>query len=96
LLAGLSGGLLVGLLDGGLAFLQHYILRFLLWRTKSVPWCYAQFLDYTAERILLCKVGGGYIFIHRLLLDYFAALETPSLEEASVGATLFQKLDEKA
>jgi hypothetical protein len=23
---------------------------------------------------LLRKVGGGYIFIHRMLLDYFAAL----------------------
>jgi hypothetical protein len=32
------------------------------------------FLDYTADRIFLRKVGGGYIFIHRMLLDYFASL----------------------
>jgi hypothetical protein len=32
------------------------------------------FLDYATECILLRKVGGGYIFIHRLLQDYFAAL----------------------
>jgi hypothetical protein len=30
-------------------------------------------LDYAAERILLRKVGGGYVFLHRMLLDYFAA-----------------------
>ena len=27
------------------------------------------------ERILLRKVGGGYIFVHRMLLEYFAELE---------------------
>ena len=43
--------------------------------TDSVPWHYAQFLDYAAEHILLRKVGGGYIFVHRLLLEYFASLD---------------------
>jgi hypothetical protein len=76
LLAGLSAGLLVGLLNGGLASFRHYVLRFLLWRTGAVPWHYVPFLDYAAERILLRKVGGGYLFLHRLLLDYFADLET--------------------
>jgi hypothetical protein len=33
-----------------------------------MPWNYPRFLDYAAERILLRKVEGGYIFIHRLLL----------------------------
>lgn len=33
-----------------------------------------RFLDYATERIFLRKVGGGYIFIHRLLQDYFAEL----------------------
>jgi hypothetical protein len=37
---------------------------------------YPPFLDYAAERILLRKAGGGYIFVHRLLLEYFASLET--------------------
>jgi hypothetical protein len=75
LFTGLFAGLVVCLLNGGLTCLRHYVLRFLLWRTGLVPWRYVQFLDYTAERILLRKVGGGYIFIHRLLLDYFAGLE---------------------
>jgi len=75
-IVGVSAGLLTGLQRGGLACLRHYVLRLLLWRTGSVPWLYAQFLDYAAEHILLRKVGGGYIFLHRLLLDYFAARET--------------------
>jgi hypothetical protein len=37
-----------------------------------------RFLDYAAERILLRKVGGGYIFVHRLLLEYFALLDAGS------------------
>jgi len=34
------------------------------------------FLDYAAERIFLRKVGGGYVFVHRMLMDYFVTLET--------------------
>lgn len=74
-------GLAAGLYCGGAAYVQHFVLRFLLWRTRSVPFNYPRFLDYAASRILLRKVGGGYIFIHRLLLEYFASLEenrTPS------------------
>jgi len=39
-----------------------------------IPWNLGRFLDYAAERIFLQKVGGGYIFVHRLLQDYFASL----------------------
>ncbi|HZT98124.1 MAG TPA: hypothetical protein VFA10_00605, partial [Ktedonobacteraceae bacterium] len=74
---GLSAGLLFGLLMGGWACLRHYVLRFLLWRAGAMPWNYSRFLDYAAEHILLRKVGGGYIFVHRLLLEYFASLDTP-------------------
>jgi hypothetical protein len=38
------------------------------------PWKYVAFLDYATERIFLRKVGGGYIYIHRLLQDCFAEL----------------------
>ncbi|GCE16763.1 hypothetical protein [Dictyobacter kobayashii] len=33
------------------------------------------FLDEAVERLILRKVSNRYIFIHRLLLDYFAELE---------------------
>lgn len=73
---GLVVGLVSGLQSGGIACLQHLLLRLLLWRTRSIPWNYPRFLDYAAERILLRKVGGGYIFVHRLLLEYFAPPDT--------------------
>jgi NACHT domain len=79
LVLGLTCGLILGLLGGlntGRAYLQHYALRFLLWRNGTMPWHYVRFLDYAAERILLRRVGGNYIFLHRLLLDYFADMET--------------------
>ena len=68
-------GLLFGLLFGGLACTQHIVLRIMLWRNGSAPLNYARFLDCAAERIFLRKVGGGYIFVHRLLMEYFASLE---------------------
>ncbi|MFL5699653.1 MAG: protein kinase domain-containing protein [Ktedonobacteraceae bacterium] len=67
-------GLVNGLRSGGVACIQHVALRWLLRETGKLPWNYARFLDYAAERVLLRKVGGGYIFIHRLLLEYFASL----------------------
>lgn len=57
---------------GGLACLQHAVLRWLLWRSDATPLRYAAFLDACAERILLRRVGGGWIFIHRLLLEHLA------------------------
>jgi predicted NACHT family NTPase len=43
------------------------------WAQKQQP--LAEWLvDYATERILLRKVGNGYIFAHRLLLDHFASL----------------------
>lgn len=64
--------LLFFLQQGGIAYAGHYILRWYLWRRGDLPWKYTKFLDYATERILLRRVGGGYIFIHRLLLEYFA------------------------
>jgi serine/threonine protein kinase/DNA polymerase III delta prime subunit len=78
---GLSVGLLAGLFHGGLACLRHYTLRVLLWRSGVLPWDYSHFLEAVTERILLRKVGGGYIFVHRLLLDYLSTLGTNELVE---------------
>lgn len=78
---GLPGALVIGLLIGGWAYLKHAILRRQLRRVGSIPSYYPHFLDYAVERILLRKVGGGYLFIHRLLLDYFASLEEKKKEE---------------
>jgi hypothetical protein len=80
LIGALGVGLGVGLnKGGGFAYLQHYLLRILLWRNDYAPLNYIRFLDYAAERVFLRKVGGGYIFTHRLLMEYFATLE-PSMQ----------------
>jgi len=81
---GLIVGIVIGLTNGGIACVQHLLLRVRLWYEKVIPWNYPRFLDHAADRILLRKVGGGYIFIHRLLLEYFASLDTT---QASAGST---------
>ncbi len=74
LLAGLIGGSTAGLIwGGGLPFIQHFALRFVLYRNGYLPWNLVRFLDYAAERIFLRKVGGGYIFVHRTLMEHFAS-----------------------
>ncbi len=68
-------GLFFGLISGGIACIQHFILRLILYFNNYIPWNYARFLDYAADRIFLQKVGGGYIFIHRMLMEHFAQME---------------------
>ncbi len=79
LIFGLIFGLvfgLVGVLIFGLdAFVKHFVLRFFLSWRGDLPWDLVPFLDEAAERLLLRKVGGSYIFVHRMLLDYFVELE---------------------
>lgn len=71
---GLAAGAMAFLWYGGFDIIQHYILRFILWYRGHTPRNYAHFLDYAANRIFLQKVGGGYQFIHRLLMEHFAAM----------------------
>jgi DNA polymerase III delta prime subunit len=70
---------------GGKASLQHFVLRRLLVRNRIAPWRYVEFLDEAADRLLLRKVGGGYVFVHRLLLDYFADLQQGDPAERTPG-----------
>ena len=84
---GLIIGLVGGLLYGGLACIQHAVLRFILSGKRYIPWKLVPFLDYCADRILLRKVGGGYIFIHRMLMEYFAELDTAAAQEVASTQT---------
>jgi MFS family permease len=67
-------GFFGGFMYGGYTVIQHIALRFTLNLNNYLPWDLTRFLDYATERIFLRKVGGGYIFVHRLLQDYFASL----------------------
>ena len=73
---GLSNGLFWGYAFGGSAVINHYILRLLLYNAGNIPWKLVPFLDYCCDLIFLRRVGGGYIFIHRLLMEHFAEMYT--------------------
>jgi DNA polymerase III delta prime subunit len=77
ILLGVTLGLVVALRTGGGAYLQHRALLTVLYLKDFAPWRYAEFLDNAAERLFLRKVGRGYIFVHRLLLEHFATSEQP-------------------
>lgn len=57
---------------GGVPCIEHYLIRRTLQHEDYMPRSLA-FFEYGVERILLQRVGGGYIFIHRLLLEHFKA-----------------------
>jgi CHAT domain/NACHT domain len=67
-------GVILALIPG-ISVIKHITLRVILYLKKYIPWNYARFLDYATERIFLQKVGGGYIFIHRLLQEHFSSLK---------------------
>ena len=67
--------LMMILVGGGQACIQHFTIRLILYRNSYIPWDYARFLNYAKERIFLQKIGGGYIFVHRMLLEHFAKME---------------------
>jgi hypothetical protein len=76
MLPGLVVGLRVGLLGllgyGAFDVIKHLTLRLILYFKKHVPRRISHFLDYAVELGFLQKVGGGYIFVSRLLREYFA------------------------
>ena len=73
-IGGLIFGLIFGLKYGGAASTEHFTLRQILYRKGRIPWNYAKFLDFAADRLLIKKVGGGYVFFHRMLLEHFARM----------------------
>jgi len=73
--AGLLMGLVVGLQRGGGAYLRHWVTRSLLVANGLVPRGFVAFLEYACRLILLRRRGGGYEFIHRLLLEHFTLPE---------------------
>lgn len=78
---GLVVGLRIGLLGllgyGAFDVIKHLTLRLILYSKKHVPRRMSHFLDYAAELGFLQKVGGGYIFVSRLLREYFAEFAPP-------------------
>lgn len=81
------GGTIVGFMySGGLTCFQHFALRYVLWRTNRLPLRLVSFLDYASERVFLRKVGGGYKFVHRALMEHFATLNDERLSKQAAEA----------
>lgn len=79
ILSGILVGLFYGLNQAGTACIQHLTMRVLLYWHGSIPWNYTCFLDYARKLIFLQRVGGGYLFIHRLLLEHFTTVSKQKL-----------------
>lgn len=72
ILTGLLAGMVVFPLFGGSSVGKHYFVRLLLAYRKVVPLQLPAFLDHACRLALMRRVGGGFMFIHRLLQTYFA------------------------
>jgi hypothetical protein len=86
LVVGLVFGLVLGLVFGLLgtfggsrggywSLFQHYSLRLVLAWHHLLPWHLIAFLEHAVSLIFLRRVGGSYIFVHRLLMEHFAEME---------------------
>ncbi len=60
--------------ESGAICIKHFTLRGLLFFSNKIPWNYSHFLNYATNCILLQKIGGGYVFGHRLLLEHFSQI----------------------
>ena len=82
---GISIGLITVMFFGILDFIQHFVLRTLLWGFGNFPFQIVPFLNHAAALIFLRKVGGGYIFVHRLLQEHFAAMDVEAFLKETHG-----------
>ena len=60
---------------GAIDIINHYVLRFILLLSGRTPLRLIRYLDSAVKIRLLRRIGGGYAFIHRALLEHFAARE---------------------
>ncbi len=58
---------------GGAVVIQHYLLRRNLVQQEIIPQNLIPFLQEGVQLGVMRRVGGGFIFIHRYILEYFAS-----------------------
>jgi hypothetical protein len=89
IIAGVPIGLLLGysvsFVYGGNTVITHYILRIFLSYSKQLPFVkdknFVDFLNHMKDHIILRREGGGWQFIHRYLLEYFAELSQEDITQ---------------
>ncbi len=85
-------GLIFGLRYGGAACIQHFTLRQVLHKKGRIPWNYAKFLDFASDRLLMKKIGGGYVFFHRMLLEHFAQMDRSRVPVPVIPESISQSI----
>lgn len=72
-------GIVAAIWFGGLELIRHFTLRGILWIRGDAPLIFVPFFNYAADRVMFLQhVGGGYMFIHRYLMEHFAAYQKTS------------------
>jgi len=83
LIIGLIVGLIVDMMVYGPELVNHYSLRLAITFNNYLPWKLIPFLNYCTDLIFLRRVGGGYIFVHRLLMEHFADMYPENAQSLS-------------
>ena len=74
-LAGVTGVVTAFIHHSGRSCQQHLALRIVLYLTGSIPWNYANFLNYASQLSFLNKIGGGYQFFPEMFRKYLVSSE---------------------
>jgi len=61
------------------------VLRFILAQNQLLPLHLFPFFEYAVDLIFLRRVGGSYIFVHRLLMEHFAEMEVAPQPDRAGG-----------
>ena len=69
-------GAVGALYNGGFSLVQHAALRLVLTAQHRILWRLTRIAAQAENLVFLRRVGRGYIFIHRLVMEYFAGRET--------------------
>jgi hypothetical protein len=72
-----SESLVVPCFFGWVPVLRHFLLRALLSARGALPFRLVPFLEHAANCAILRRVGGGFMFVHALLLDHLADERAP-------------------
>lgn len=73
---GLICGSIAALWLGGADLIKHIVLRVLIWAEGTAPLNYSRFLEFATRAAVLRRVGSGYEFVHRSVLELLASWGT--------------------
>lgn len=83
---------LYSFISNSMGAISHLMLRLLMFIGNFLPWKIESFLDHCVDLVFLRRVGNGYIFVHRLLMEHFANMSTTNRPNVvSIGYYNYEK-----